>query len=99
MLGDYIIDFISNPQFLGMSSGNVILVSYTFQCVAIIIIIFFTIVLNISVIIHISQCSIKNKMNSYILTKHLCIVDLLGGVLILPFPFIATLTGIYIPKT
>ena len=76
-----------------MSPGNVILVSQILQCASIIIIIILTVILNISIIIHISKCSVKNKVNSYVLTKHLCIVDLLGGVLILPLPLIATWNG------
>ena len=75
------------------SPGNVIIVSQVLQCVSIITIIIFTVILNISIIIHISKCSVKNKVNSYVLTKHLCIVDLLGGVLILPLPLIATWNG------
>jgi hypothetical protein len=51
------------------------------------------VVSNLSVIINISQSDIKKRIVSFVLIKNLCIVDLFGAVLVLPFPLVATVQG------
>ena len=61
-----------------------------FQCFMIFLIFVVTVVSNCSIILNISQSNIKSSMVSFIIIKHLCIVDLCGALAILPVPFIAT---------
>ena len=75
------------------NTRNIFLISQTFQCALIIIIITLTVAANSIVIFNISNCDIKSRIVSFILIQHLCIVDLLGAFCILPLPLLATVKG------
>ena len=79
--------------FLDDTFGKVFIISQTFQCSLIIIIIIITVLFNCSIIINISNCDIKSRIVSFVLIKNLCIVDLVGALLILPVPLAATIQG------
>ena len=75
------------------NTRNIVLISQSFQCALIIIIITLTVISNSIVIFNISQSDIKSSIVSFILIQHLCIVDLLGAFCILPLPLLATVKG------
>ena len=75
------------------AAHDIIIISKPVQCCVIIIIFLVTVVSNCSIILIISKSKVKSGKVSFILMKHLCIVDLCGAVLILPVPFLATIRG------
>ena len=63
------------------------------QCSVILIILFITVVTNISIVLNIRNSEIKRRIVSFVLIKNLCIVDTVGAMLILPVPLAATFRG------
>ena len=63
------------------------------QCSLILIILFITVVTNISIVLNIRNSEIKRRIVSFLLIKNLCIVDTVGAMLILPVPLAATFRG------
>ena len=73
--------------------NTIIIVFRPLQVIVIGMLIALTVVANCSIIFHISNSATKANLVNFVLIKHLCFIDLCGGVFILPIPFIATLEG------
>ena len=69
------------------------LILQALQCSLILIILFITVVTNISIVLNIRNSEIKRRIVSFLLIKNLCIVDTVGAMLILPVPLAATFRG------
>ena len=72
---------------------SVYLLNQPIQCLIISIVIMMAIVCNGLVIHNISKCELKMRTVNFILIKNLCTVDLMGALLILPVPLVATARG------
>jgi hypothetical protein len=82
-----------DPAAKDMFSGGVWLLSQPAQAVIIAFILSITVIANVMVIINMSCSELKRKTVNFVLIKHLCFVDLLGAMLVLPVPLVSTIQG------
>jgi hypothetical protein len=78
---------------LGYEAGEVYLLNQPVQCIFIALIIVLSVAANSLVVHNICQNKLKMRSVNFLLIKNLCIVDLVGALMVLPVPLVATARG------